>query len=186
MRPAKQFFVYIMTNGPKPAVLTGVTGNLCHRVWQHKGKLIPGFTSRYNLTRLVYYERFFYPDAAISREKEIKGWRRSKKIALIESMNPHWEDLAKDWEMSTSRYEPQIDGRSLAPLVKARGFGMTPPCSPSLQTKRRLPDRMAVRPLIIYVRSLAIIVRHPPQLDRPSQRPLIFPLAPFRAYHCVS
>jgi putative endonuclease len=99
MRPPKQFFVYIMTNGPKPAVLyTGITGNLTRRVWQHKIKLAPGFTSRYNLTRLVCYERFFHPDAAINREKEIKGWRRSKKIKLIESMNPRWEDLAKDWE----------------------------------------------------------------------------------------
>ena len=66
MRPPKQFFVYIMTNAPKPAVLyTGVTGNLPHRVWQHKNKLTPGFTSRYNLTRLVYYELFFYPDAIV-------------------------------------------------------------------------------------------------------------------------
>ena len=98
MRPPKQFFVYIMTNAPKPAVLyTGITGNLPRRAWQHKNKLIPGFTSRYNLTRLVYHERFFYPDAAINREKEIKGWRRSKKIKLIETMNPRWEDLAKDW-----------------------------------------------------------------------------------------
>jgi putative endonuclease len=98
MRPPKQFFVYIMTNGPKPAVLyTGVTGNLPQRVWQHKNKLIPGFTSRHNLTGLVYCERFVYPDAAIAREKEIKGWRRSKKIKVIESMNPRWEDLAKDW-----------------------------------------------------------------------------------------
>src|ERR1700720_2020900 len=54
--------------------------------------------------RLVYYERFFYPDAAISREKEIKGWRRSKKIKLIESMNPRWDDLAKDWE---NLYKPE-------------------------------------------------------------------------------
>jgi putative endonuclease len=98
MRPTKQFFVYIMTNAPKPAVLyTGITGNLRHRVWQHKNKLTPGFTSRYNLTQLIYYECFFYPDAAIDREKEIKGWRRSKKTKLIESMNPGWEDLAKDW-----------------------------------------------------------------------------------------
>ena len=98
MRPAKQFFIYIMTNGPKSAILyAGITGNLPRRVWQHKHKLIPGFTSRYNLTHLVYYERFFYPDAAISREKEIKGGRRSKKITLVESMNPRWEDLAKDW-----------------------------------------------------------------------------------------
>jgi putative endonuclease len=97
MRPPKQFFVYIMTNGPKPAVLyAGITGNLPHRVWQHKSKLISGFTSRYDLNQLVYYERFFYPDPAISLEKEIKGWRRSKKIKLVESMNPRWEDLAKD------------------------------------------------------------------------------------------
>ena len=99
MRPAKQYFVYIMTNGPKPAVLyIGITGNLSYRVWQHKNRLIPGFTSRYNLTCLVYYEQFFYPDAAINREKEIKGWRRSKKMKLVESMNPRWDDLAKDWQ----------------------------------------------------------------------------------------
>ncbi len=98
MRKPKQFLVYIMTNNPRSAVLyTGISGDLRHRVWQHKNKLTPGFTRRYNLTQLVYYEPFFYPDAAIAREKEIKGWRRSKKIKLIESMNPRWEDLAKDW-----------------------------------------------------------------------------------------
>ncbi|MGD0271229.1 MAG: GIY-YIG nuclease family protein [Candidatus Sulfotelmatobacter sp.] len=124
MRPPKQFFVYIMTNGPKSAVLyTGITGNLLYRVWQHKNKLISGFTSRYNLTQLVYYERFFYPDAAIAREKEIKGWRRSKKIKLIESMNPRWEDLAKEWG---NEFKPEpaaaIGARSLAPLDKTRGL----------------------------------------------------------------
>ncbi len=94
-----------MTNGPKPAVLyTGITGNLPRRVWQHKNKLTPSFTGRYNLTQLVYYERFFYPDAAIDREREIKGWRRSKKIKLIESMNPRWEDLAKNWG---NEYKPE-------------------------------------------------------------------------------
>src|SRR5258708_22552314 len=103
----KQFFVYIMTNNPKSAVLyTGVTENLPRRVWQHKNNKIPGFTSRYNLTQLVYYERFVYPDAAIGREKEIKGWRRIKKIALIESMNPRWEDLAKDWR---NAYKPSTE-----------------------------------------------------------------------------
>lgn len=66
-------------------------------MFQHKSKSIPGFTSRYNLTRLVYYEQFVYPDAAIGREKEIKGWRWSKKIRLIESMNPRWDDLAERW-----------------------------------------------------------------------------------------
>ena len=106
MRKPKQFYVYIMTNGPKSAVLyTGITGNLPRRVWQHKNKLIPGFTSRYNLTRLVYYERFFYPDAAIDREKEIKGWRRSKKLRLIEAMNPAWNDLASAWQ---NLYKPEL------------------------------------------------------------------------------
>jgi len=95
----KQFYVYVMTNEPKGATLyVGITVDLVRRTWQHKSKVIPGFTSRYNLTRLVYHECFVYPDMAIAREKEIKGWRRSKKIALIESMNPRWEDLARDWQ----------------------------------------------------------------------------------------
>ena len=107
MRKPKLFHVYIMTNGPRSHVLyTGITGNLPHRVFQHKNKLVPGFTSRYNLTHLVYYERFVYPDAAIAREKEIKGWRRSKKIRLIESMNPHWYDLAESW---TDVYKPAVE-----------------------------------------------------------------------------
>ncbi|HEY1679518.1 MAG TPA: GIY-YIG nuclease family protein [Candidatus Sulfotelmatobacter sp.] len=96
---SKQFFVYIMTNCLKAAVLyIGVTGDLVRRVWQHKNKLSPGFTSRYNLTRLVYFEAFSFADAAIAREKELKGWRRSKKLRLTESVNPTWEDLARDWQ----------------------------------------------------------------------------------------
>ncbi len=99
MRQPKQFFVYIMTNRPRSHVLyTGVTGSLGRRVFEHKHKLVPGVTSRYNLTRLAYYECFFYPNAAIDREKQIKGWRRSKKIRLIESMNPLWDDLAARWD----------------------------------------------------------------------------------------
>jgi len=94
-----------MTNGPRSHVLyTGITGNLPRRVSEHKNKLIPGFTNRYNLTRLAYYESFAYPDMAIAREKEIKGWRRSKKIRLVESINPHWYDLAERW---TELYEPE-------------------------------------------------------------------------------
>ena len=93
-----------MTNSPKAAILyTGITSDLVRRVWQHKNKLVLGFTSRYNLTHLVYYECFVYPDAAIAREKEIKGWRRTKKTALIESMNPRWADLAWDWQ---HQYKP--------------------------------------------------------------------------------
>ena len=101
----KRFFVYIMTNGAKSAVLhVGITGDLVRRLWQHKNQSTPGFTSRYKLTQLVYYEQFVYPDAMIRREKEIKGWRRSKKIALINTMNPRWEDLARDWQ---NLYKPE-------------------------------------------------------------------------------
>ena len=105
MREPRRFFVYMMTNGPRSHVLyTGITGNLRRRVFEHKNKLVPGFTSRYNLTRLIYYEEFVYPDASIRREKEIKGWRRSKKIDLINSVNPEWKDLAKDWQ---NLYKPE-------------------------------------------------------------------------------
>jgi putative endonuclease len=108
MAGPKHFYFYIMTNRPRSHVLyTGITGNLLRRVFQHKNKILPGFTSRYDLTRLVYYERFAYPDAAIDREKEIKGWRRSKKIWLIESMNPHWYDLAAGW---ADVYKPGAGG----------------------------------------------------------------------------
>jgi putative endonuclease len=105
---SRQFFVYIMSNGPESAVLyIGITGDLRRRAWEHKNKRTSGFTSRYNLTRLVYYEAFVYPDAAIAREKEVKAWRRSKKIALVESMNPQWEDLAKVWQ---DQYKPDGTG----------------------------------------------------------------------------
>jgi putative endonuclease len=99
MRTPKHFYVYIMTNNPRSHVLyTGITGDLPRRVHEHKSRLTPGFTSRYNLTRLVYCEMFVYPGDAIQREKEIKGWVRSKKIKLIESSNPHWHDLAAEWQ----------------------------------------------------------------------------------------
>jgi putative endonuclease len=99
MRKPRHFYVYVMTNNSRSHVLyTGITGDLPRRVFEHKHKLTPGFTTRYNLARLVYCEMFSYPDAAIQREKEIKGWVRSKKIKLIEGANPHWHDLAADWE----------------------------------------------------------------------------------------
>jgi putative endonuclease len=76
---------------------TGVTNDLENRVYQHKHKLIEGFTKKYNITCLAYFEETTNIDSAIKREKEIKSWRRSKKIAIIESMNPTWKDLAEDW-----------------------------------------------------------------------------------------
>ncbi len=75
----------------------GVTNDLGRRVWQHKQKLIEGFTKRYNITRLVYYEETPDVKAAIAREKQIKGWTRKKKITLIESLNPGWKDLSQEW-----------------------------------------------------------------------------------------
>jgi len=92
----KTYFVYIM-NSPTGTLYTGITNNLKRRVYEHKHKLINGFTKKYNVTRLAYFEETNDVHAAISREKEIKGWRRSKKIALIQSINPTWRDLAEDW-----------------------------------------------------------------------------------------
>jgi putative endonuclease len=92
----KKFYVYILSS-LSGTLYTGVTNNIEQRVFQHKHKLVNGFTKKYNVDRLVYYEETQDINVAIAREKEIKGWRRSKKIALIKSMNPKWEDLAADW-----------------------------------------------------------------------------------------
>lgn len=75
----------------------GITGNLHKRVFEHKFHRIEGFTDKYDVERLLYWESFDQVGRAIAREKQLKGWRRSKKIALIESVNPHWLDLAHDW-----------------------------------------------------------------------------------------
>ena len=82
---------------------TGVTSDLERRVRQHRGKLLPGFTARYNINRLVHYERFGEIVAAIAREKQIKSWGRQKKIALIESANRDWKDLSAGWHGSEVR-----------------------------------------------------------------------------------
>jgi putative endonuclease len=93
---SKEYYVYIMTNKSK-TLYTGVTSNLMRRVYEHKNKLIEGFTSKYNIHILVYYESTPSVHTALAREKQIKGWLRSKKIALIHSMNPEWKDLSEEW-----------------------------------------------------------------------------------------
>ena len=93
----KSYYVYIMTNRSK-TLYTGVTRDLERRVYDHKHKVVPGFTNRYKITRLVYFEETGDVYAALQREKEIKGWLRAKKVAMIEAMNPTWEDLSADWE----------------------------------------------------------------------------------------
>jgi len=92
----KEYYVYIMTNKSR-TLYTGVTNNLERRVYEHKHKLLPGFTSKYNITKLVYYKAGDDISVAIAREKQIKGWLRAKKIALIENMNPEQKILSEDW-----------------------------------------------------------------------------------------
>ena len=89
-------YVYIMT-GRSDTLYTGVTSGLEKRVSEHKQKATEGFTKRYNITTLVYYETHEDITAAIASEKKIKGWTRAKKIALIESVNPQWRDLSEEW-----------------------------------------------------------------------------------------
>jgi putative endonuclease len=92
----KHYYVYIMTS-PSGTLYTGMTNDLKRRIYQHKHKLIEGFTKKYNVPRLAYYEETQDVQTAIAREKEIKSWRRSKKLELIKSLNPTWQDLSDGW-----------------------------------------------------------------------------------------
>ena len=95
--PDKQYCVYIMTNQRNTTLYTGVTGKeLKARIWEHKEKLVPGFTKKYNIDKLVYYEVFEDAYTAITREKQLKAGSRQKKIDLINKMNPEWKDLYND------------------------------------------------------------------------------------------
>lgn len=92
----RQFFIYIMTNKGNKVLYTGITNNLPRRVWEHRQKLAGSFTSRYKITKLVYYEVLDDSLSAITREKQIKAGSRQKKIDLINTLNPTWRDLADD------------------------------------------------------------------------------------------
>ena len=96
---AEEFWLYILTNKPKGTLYIGVTSNLAKRVWEHKNKIVDGFTLRYNLDKLVYCEPFEDAETAISREKQIKKWRRAWKIRLIEDSNPEWKDLSEEIDL---------------------------------------------------------------------------------------
>ena len=95
-RRDRKYYVYILTNGSR-TLYVGVTNDIVRRIYEHKHKMVDGFTKKYNLTYLAYYDETTDVMSAIEREKQIKGWRRSKKIELIESVNPNWRDLAMDW-----------------------------------------------------------------------------------------
>ena len=75
----------------------GITSNIKKRIYEHKNHLIPGFTDKYNIDRLLYVETMGNPASAINRETQIKAWRREKKITLIDSLNPQWNDISEDW-----------------------------------------------------------------------------------------
>ncbi len=90
------YYVYILANATRK-LYVGVTNNLERRMYEHKRKLVPGFTSRYGHSWLVYYEATEDVTAAIAREKQIKGWLRNRKMALVASMNPEWKDLSAEW-----------------------------------------------------------------------------------------
>lgn len=92
----KQYFIYILSNKNHSVFYTGMTSNLMRRVYEHKQKLVDGFTKRYNIDKLIYYEVFSSPLDAITREKQIKDYRREKRIKLINSLNPHWNDLYEE------------------------------------------------------------------------------------------
>jgi putative endonuclease len=124
----KAFYVYMMTNQSRVVLYTGITNSLTRRVWQHQSGDIEGFTKAYKVNRLVYYECFDDPRTAIAREKEIKGWRRAKKNALVEKMNPKWADLSpmlfqhmKRTSCSSEARETTMIDRSSNPLRALRG-----------------------------------------------------------------
>ncbi len=92
----REYYFYMMASY-RGALYAGVTNDLTRRVYEHQQKVVEGFTKKYNVTKLVYYEAADRIEAAIEREKQVKGWLRRKKVALIESVNRYWEDLAKEW-----------------------------------------------------------------------------------------
>ena len=92
----KQYYVYILASGKNGTLYIGITSGLVKRVYEHKQHLVPSFTSKYKIDQLVYYEIFDSVELAITREKQLKSWRRQWKIELIEKNNPEWKDLYLD------------------------------------------------------------------------------------------
>ena len=93
----KTYFLYIIASPNKKVLYIGVTNNLQRRIIEHKSKLIDGFTKKYNCTELIYFEKHNQIENAILREKQLKKWKREWKENLINTQNPNWNDLAKDW-----------------------------------------------------------------------------------------
>jgi putative endonuclease len=109
----KTCHVYIMASASR-VLYIGVTGDLLRRVVEHKLMRVHGFTARYRVTELIYFEAFGDIRTAIAREKQLKGWLRTRKIALIESFNPHWRDLAAELQSPTPYKKPRRDSSLLS------------------------------------------------------------------------
>jgi len=114
------YYVYIIANATR-ILYTGITNNLVRRVWEHKTKQTDGFTSHFHLCRLVYYESFDDVRNAINREKQIKRWRREKKIWLIERVNRNWKDLSDGWYENLNGKDNGVAPR----LALKRSLGVT-------------------------------------------------------------
>ena len=110
----KLYYVYILTNAYNKVLYTGVTNNLERRCYEHKQKLIKGFSQKYNVDKLIYFEKFDFIDLAIAREKQIKGYSRVKKIILIDQFNNAWNDLYSNGTIEISR--PPFGGRGMRNL----------------------------------------------------------------------
>ena len=117
MQDEKLFYVYIVANRSR-ILYIGVTSDILQRVQQHRKGTFQGFTSRYACNRLVWFERFTGPNETIAREKQIKRWRREKKLMLVERENPTWDDLAKDWGVPINLYSESKTPAELASPVE--------------------------------------------------------------------
>jgi len=102
-----QYYVYIMASH-RGTLYTGVTNDLVRRAYEHRNKFTGGFTAKYNVSKLVYCETTSDVTSAIAREKQIKAWRRSKRVALIEAANPYWIDLAQEWYEGPTAPDPSL------------------------------------------------------------------------------
>jgi len=98
----KEYYVYMMASKRNGTIYTGVTSNILKRVYEHKNNIFKGFTAKYSVHQLVYFENHNDIRFAIEREKKIKGWSRKKKLSLIESKNPKWSDLSEEWFLDSS------------------------------------------------------------------------------------
>ena len=94
----KNYYVYILTNKTDQVMYIDVTNDLYRRLYEHKNDLVEGFTKKYRVHKLVYFEQTNDVHSALTREKELKGWRRSRKNALVETVNPQWIDLSEQWK----------------------------------------------------------------------------------------